>query len=52
MEFLQGAVDALMGKEVDLSSVEKPAVKPAATASEAPLEEKDIKLVIVQNLSL
>ena len=32
-----------MGKEVDLSSVEKPAVKPAATASEAPLEEKDIK---------
>ena len=52
VEFLQGAVDALMGKEVDLSSVEKPAVKPAATASEAPLEEKDIKLVIVQNLSL
>ena len=43
VEFLQGAVDALMGKEVDLSSVEKPAVKPAATASEAPLEEKDIK---------
>ena len=43
VEFLQGAVDALMGKEVDLSSVEKTAVKPAATASEAPLEEKDIK---------
>ena len=43
VEFLQGAVDALMGKEVDLSSIEKTAVKPAATASEAPLEEKDIK---------
>ena len=43
VEFLQGAVDALMGKEVDLSSVEKTAVKPAATVSEAPLEEKDIK---------
>ena len=43
VEFLQGAVDVLMGKEVDLSSVEKKAVKPAATASEAPLEEKDIK---------
>ena len=43
VEFLQGAADVLMGKEVDLSSVEKTAVKPAATASEAPLEEKDIK---------
>ena len=43
VEFLQGAVDVLMGKEVDFSSVEKTAVKPAATASEAPLEEKDIK---------
>mgnify|MGYP000096274473 FL=1 len=32
VEFLQGAVDALMGKEVDLSSIEKTAVKPAATA--------------------
>ena len=43
VEFLQGAADVLMGKEVDLSSVEKTTVKPAATASEAPLEEKDIK---------
>ena len=45
VEFLQGAVDALMGKEVDLSSIEKTAVKPAATASEAPLEEKEIWLL-------
>lgn len=43
VEFLQGAVDVLSGKEVDLSGVEKAAKKPAAKASEAPLEEKDIK---------
>lgn len=43
VEFLQGAADVLMGKEVDLSSVEKVAKKPVATASETPLEEKDIK---------
>lgn len=36
VEFLQGAADVLMGKEVDLSSVEKTTVKPAATASESP----------------
>lgn len=43
VEFLQGAVDVLMGKEVDLSGVEKAAPKKAATTSEASLEEKDIK---------
>ena len=43
VEFLQGAADVLMGKEVDLSGVEKAAPKKAATTSEAPLEEKDIK---------
>lgn len=43
VEFLQGAVDVLSGKEVDLSGVEKAAKKPATKASEAPLEEKDIK---------
>ena len=43
VEFLQGAVDVLSGKEVDLSGVERVAKKPAATQTEAPLEEKDIK---------
>ena len=43
VEFLHGAADVLMGKEVDLSGVEKAAPKKAATTSEAPLEEKDIK---------
>ena len=43
VEFLQGAVDVLSGKEVDLSGVERVAQKPAAKTSEAPLEEKDIK---------
>lgn len=43
VEFLQGAVDVLLGKEVDLREVEKIDKKPAAKASEAPLEEKDIK---------
>ena len=43
VEFLQGAVDVLSGKEVDLSGVEKTAKKPAAAQTEAPLEEKDIK---------
>ena len=43
VEFLQGAVDVLSGKEVDLSGVERTAKKPAAAQTEAPLEEKDIK---------
>ena len=43
VEFLQGAVDVLSGKEVDLSGVERVAKKPAATQTEAPLEEKNIK---------
>ena len=43
VEFLQGAVDVLSGKEADLSGVERVAKKPAATQTEAPLEEKDIK---------
>ena len=43
VEFLQGAVDVLSGKEVDLSGVERVAKKPAASQTEAPLEEKDIK---------
>ena len=43
VEFLQGAVDVLSGKEVDLSGVERTAKKQAAAQTEAPLEEKDIK---------
>ncbi len=43
VEFLQGAVDVLSGKEIDLSGVERTAKKPAAAQTEAPLEEKDIK---------
>ena len=43
VEFLQGAVDVLSGKEVDLSGVERVAKKSATTQTEAPLEEKDIK---------
>lgn len=43
VEFLQGAVDVLSGKEVDLSGVERVAKKPVASQTEAPLEEKDIK---------
>ena len=43
VEFLQGTVDVLSGKEVDLSGVERTAKKPAAAQTEAPLEEKDIK---------
>ncbi len=42
VEFLQGAVDVIAGKEVDLSGIER-SKKPAATQQEAPLEEKDIK---------
>lgn len=43
VEFMQGAADVLMGKEVDLSGVERVAKKPAATTQAEPLEEKDIK---------
>ena len=43
VEFMQGAVDVLMGKEVDLSAVEKVAKKPASATQAEPLEEKDIK---------
>lgn len=43
VEFMQGAFDVLMGKEVDLSGVERVAKKPAATTQAEPLEEKDIK---------
>ena len=43
VEFLQGAVDVLLGKEVDLSGVESVSKKPVSNANEAPLEEKDIK---------
>lgn len=43
VEFMQGAADVLMGKEVDLSGVERVAKKPAAATQAEPLEEKDIK---------
>ena len=43
VEFLQGTADVLMGKEVDLSDVEKTAPKKSATANETSLEEKNIK---------
>lgn len=43
VEFMQGTFDVLMGKEVDLSGVERVAKKPAATTQAEPIEEKDIK---------
>ena len=43
VEFMQGAADVLMGKEVDLSSVEKVVKKQTTTTQAEPLEEKDIK---------
>lgn len=43
VEFMQGAADVLMGKEVDLSGVEKVVKKQTTTTQAEPLEEKDIK---------
>lgn len=43
VEFLQGAVDVLLGKEIDLSDIEKPIVKKAKTAEIGITKEEDIK---------